>query len=186
MGEHDGTVARRLTLTISRNRRGNRSRMSLARDALLRGVACYHRVMTRRAFILIALVLAAWRPAQAQAQQPLPSLSVREAHEAAKAGKLVLVDIRTPEEWADTGVPEGAIRLDMTGSAFEVRLAALKLDHPGKPIALICRTGNRSAEMQKKLAPRGWRELVNVRGGLLGNPGDKGWLAEGLPVATYP
>jgi rhodanese-related sulfurtransferase len=114
------------------------------------------------------------------------TISARDAYDAAKAGKLVLVDIRTPEEWADTGVPEGAIKLDMTGSAFEVRLAALKLDHPGKPIALICRTGNRTSTLQKTLAARGWKELVDVRGGLLGNPRDKGWLAEGLPVTSYP
>lgn len=140
--------------------------------------------MDRRSFLLSLATMAVIGPARAQSA--LPSLSVREAHEAAKAGKLVLVDIRTPEEWADTGVPDGAIRLDMTGSAFEVRLAALKLDHPGKPIALICRTGNRTSTLQKTLAARGWKELVDVRGGLLGNPRDKGWLAEGLPVTSYP
>ncbi|KRE23836.1 hypothetical protein ASE66_00755 [Bosea sp. Root483D1] len=140
--------------------------------------------MNRRAFLLLAATCSL--PRHAEAQTPLPSLSVRETHEAVKAGKLVLVDIRTSEEWADTGVPEGAIKLDMTGSAFEVRLAALKLDHPGKPIALICRTGNRTSTLQKKLAGRGWTNLIDVRGGLLGNPKDKGWLAEGLPVTTYP
>ena len=87
----------------------------------------YRSGMNRRALLLLATLCSL--PVRAEAQTPLPWLSVREAHEAAKAGKLVLVDIRTPEEWADTGVPEGAIKLDMTGSAFEVRLAALKLDH---------------------------------------------------------
>ena len=140
--------------------------------------------MLRRSLLLSLATLTFAGPVRAQT--PLPWLSVREAHEAARAGKLVLVDIRTPEEWTDTGVPEGAIRLDMTGSAFEVRLAALKLDHPGKPIALICRTGNRTSTVQKTLAVRGWKELVDVRGGLLGNPKDKGWLAEGLPVTSYP
>ncbi|RXT52867.1 hypothetical protein B6S44_19170 [Bosea sp. Tri-44] len=140
--------------------------------------------MNRRAFLLLATLCSL--PARAEAQAALPSLSVSEAHEAARAGKIVLVDIRTPEEWTDTGVPEGAIKLDMTGSGFEVRLAALKLDYPGKPIALICRTASRTSTLQKKLAARGWRELVNVRGGLLGNPSDKGWLAEGLPVTPYP
>lgn len=140
--------------------------------------------MNRRALLLLATLCSL--PVRAEAQTPLPSLSVREAHEAAKAGKLVLVDIRTPEEWADTGLPEGAIKLDMTGSAFEVRLAALKLDHPGKPIALICRTGSRTSTLQKKFVRRGWTNLIDVRGGLLGNPRDKGWLAEGLPVTSYP
>ncbi|HEV2509458.1 rhodanese-like domain-containing protein [Bosea sp. (in: a-proteobacteria)] len=138
--------------------------------------------MNRRALLLLAALFSL--SVRAEAQTALPSLSVSEAHEAAKAGKLVLVDIRTPDEWADTGVPEGAIKLDMTGSAFEVRLAALKLDHPGKPIALICRTGNRTSTLQKTLAGRGWTNLVDVRGGLLGNPRDKGWLAEGLPVTV--
>ena len=138
--------------------------------------------MNRRALLLLAALFSL--SVRAEAQTALPSLSVSEAHEAAKAGKLVLVDIRTPDEWADTGVPEGAIKLDMTGSAFEVRLAALKLDYPGKPIALICRTGNRTSTLQKTLAGRGWTNLVDVRGGLLGNPRDKGWLAEGLPVTV--
>lgn len=140
--------------------------------------------MLRRSFLLLLTSSVAIGPAAAQ--QPLPSLSVREAHEGARAGKLLLVDIRTPEEWADTGVPKGAVRLDMTGSGFEVRLAALKLDHPGKPIALICRTGNRTAALQRTLAARGWKDLVDVRSGLLGTPKDKGWLAEGLPVMSYP
>ncbi len=139
--------------------------------------------MRRRIFILGTLSAVVFGRAQAQS---LRSLSVREAHEGARAGRILLVDIRTPEEWADTGVPEGAVKLDMTGSGFEVRLAALKLDHPGKPIALICRTGNRTATLQRTLAARGWKDLVDVRGGLLGTPKDKGWLAEGLPVASYP
>lgn len=138
--------------------------------------------MKRRAFLAAAAL--ALLPTLGRAQAPVPSLSVREAHEAAKAGRLVLVDIRTPEEWADTGVPEGAIRLDMEGSGFEARLAGVKLDHPGKTIALICRTGNRSSSLQRKLAGRGWRDVVDVRGGLLGTPKDKGWLSESLPVTT--
>jgi rhodanese-related sulfurtransferase len=136
--------------------------------------------MRRRTVILG--ILATLALGRAQAQQVLPSLTVREAHDGVKAGKIVLVDIRTPEEWADTGVPQGAVRLDMTGSAFEVRLAALRLENPGKPIALICRTGSRTSTLQRKLAGRGWRDLVDVRGGMLGTPKDKGWLAEKLPV----
>ena len=139
--------------------------------------------MKRRAFLAVAALLALPVPGWAQAPS---SLSVREAHEAAKAGRLVLVDIRTPEEWADTGVPQGAVRLDMEGGGFEARLAGVKLDHPGKTIALICRTGNRSSSLQRKLAGRGWRDVVDVRGGLLGTPRDKGWLAQGLPVKAYP
>ena len=109
-------------------------------------------------------------------------LPAREAFEATQAGQLLLVDIRTPAEWADTGLPQGAIALDLDAPAFDVRLAALRLDHPGKRIALIDRTGAQAAATVQKLAGRGWRDLAAVRGGMLG-PG--GWLAEGLPVKAY-
>ncbi|WP_332699893.1 rhodanese-like domain-containing protein [Bosea sp. (in: a-proteobacteria)] len=140
--------------------------------------------MNRRAFLMLTGFC--MLPLSGQAQEPRRSLSVREAHDAVQAGRLILVDIRTPEEWTDTGVPQGAVRLDMEGGGFEARLAGLKLDHPGKPIALICRTGNRSSTLQRKLAGRGWKDLIDVRGGLLGTPKEKGWLAEGLPVKAYP
>jgi rhodanese-related sulfurtransferase len=134
--------------------------------------------MNRRHFLFAALLAAT----PAFSQQAPQSLSVREAHAATKAGKVLLVDIRRPEEWADTGVPEGAIRLDMTSGAFEARLASLKAENPGKPIALICRTANRTRTVQEQLTARGWQGLVNVRGGMLGDGREAGWLAEKLPL----
>jgi rhodanese-related sulfurtransferase len=118
----------------------------------------------------------------AAAQDARPTVSVREAHERAGKREAVLVDIRTPEEWRDTGVPDGAIRLDMTSPAFEARLAALRAENPGKPIILICRTANRSRRVQEALLARGWRDIIDTRGGLLGDGRNKGWLDEGLPV----
>jgi rhodanese-related sulfurtransferase len=115
----------------------------------------------------------------ASAQTIASPLPAREAHDGLRAGRLVLIDIRTPTEWADTGVPAGALRLDAESDGFEVRLAGIRLDYPGKRIALIDRAGGLAASVQAKLAARGWRDLVIVRGGLLG-PG--GWLAEKLPV----
>ncbi len=122
-------------------------------------------------------------PASFVLGQGAQALSAREAHDAARAGTLLLLDIRTPDEWRDTGLPQGAIALDAETPGFEVRLAGLRLDHPGKRIALIDRSGGLSSSLRNKLGGRGWREIVAVRGGMLG-PG--GWLAEGLPVVAYP
>ncbi len=133
--------------------------------------------MLRRAFIPFALLSPVFAFAQERAV-----LSVREAHERARAGAILLVDIRTPEEWADTGVAEGARRLDMTHPAFEARLAALRAENPGKPIALICRTASRSRRVQQALGARGWRDVLDVRGGMLGDGVSRGWLDEGLPL----
>ena len=121
-------------------------------------------------------------PASFVLAQGAPSLSARKAREAASAGRLLFVDIRTPDEWRDTGLAEGAVALSIDGPAFEVRIAGLRLDHPGKRIVLIDRTGAQAAATVQKLAGRGWRDLVALRGGMLG-PG--GWLAEKLPVTDY-
>ncbi len=110
-------------------------------------------------------------------------MSVREAHERTRAQSVILVDIRRPEEWADTGVAEGAIKLDMTSPVFEARLAGLRAENPGKPIAIICRTANRTRHVQDVLGKRGWTNIVDVRGGMLGDGRNKGWLDEGLPVS---
>ncbi|WP_377839524.1 rhodanese-like domain-containing protein [Bosea sp. UC22_33] len=115
--------------------------------------------------------------------QSAPVLSPRETYEAAQAKRILLVDIRGAQESADTGLPQGALALDFDAPAFEVRIAGLRLDNPGKRIALIDRTGAQAVAVVQKLAGRGWRDLAAVRGGMLG-PG--GWLAEKLPVTAYP
>lgn len=135
--------------------------------------------LTRRVLLAGSLVL----PATFVFGQSVATLSPREAHEAAQAGRILLVDIRSAVEWADTGLPQGAMPLDADAPAFEVRIAGLRLDHPGKRIALIDRTGAQAVAVAQKLAGRGWRDLVAVRGGVLG-PG--GWLTDKLPMTIHP
>lgn len=115
--------------------------------------------------------------------QSVATLSPRDAYEASRAQKVLLVDIRGAQEWTDTGLPQGALPLDADAPAFEVRIAGLRLDSPGKRIVLIDRTGAQAVAVAQKLAGRGWRDLAAVRGGVLG-PG--GWLSEKLPVSAYP
>jgi rhodanese-related sulfurtransferase len=135
--------------------------------------------MDRRIFLLTSLFA---MPAIAQTAADRATMSVREAHERNKVGAVILVDIRRPDEWADTGVAEGAIKLDMTSPVFEARLAGLRAENPGKPIAIICRTANRTRHVQEVLGKRGWTNIVDVRGGMLGDGRNKGWLDEGLPL----
>ncbi len=141
---------------------------------------------TRRHLLALgagALALA-MSPAGALAQQDMPvaKMTTREAHDAAQAGEIILVDIRTPEEWRETGIGEGAIALDMRTDDFVKRLVDLRIKYPDTPIALICRTGNRSQFATSALAGQGFPGLVDVVGGMAGSRKGKGWLAEGLPV----
>jgi rhodanese-related sulfurtransferase len=115
-------------------------------------------------------------------------LSAAEAYAAAEAGQVVLIDIRTPEEWRQTGVAKGATRIDMLhpggprGFADEVLRRVGGDKHA--PIALICRTGNRTTQVQKALEAIGFTRIYNVREGMLGSPAGPGWVKRGLPVES--
>ena len=45
-------------------------------------------------------------------------LTPQEAQAAAKDGRILLVDIRRPDEWQKTGVPEGAVPIDLRRDDF--------------------------------------------------------------------
>lgn len=135
----------------------------------------------RRPLLLGVALLAAAALATADAE-----LGPVAAHEQAQAGKLTLIDIRTPAEWRDTGVPEGAIRIEMKnpagpGGFAEEVLAQVKGDRDA-PIALICRSGNRSGRMQQALAAMGFTHVYSVDEGMGGSLLGPGWIRRGLPV----
>lgn len=114
------------------------------------------------------------------------TLSAPEAWEAAQAGKLTIIDIRTPPEWKQTRVVQGALLIDMlhpqgpTGFENEV-LRQVKGDR-NAPIALICRTGNRTGQVLRYLRSRGFNNAVHIPEGMAGSSAGPGWLARQLPV----
>jgi rhodanese-related sulfurtransferase len=136
--------------------------------------------MTRFTRILAISMALAALPAQAQ------EMSAPEAYEAVRAGKLTLIDIRTPPEWKETGIAEGAALINMihpqgaAGFLNEV-LAKVGGDRTA-PIALICRTGNRTTQVHRFLKAQGFTQVYNVREGMAGSGAGPGWLARRLPV----
>ena len=117
----------------------------------------------------------------------VPALAVTDinpADAAAKveSGEIVLIDIRTPPEWAQTGVAAPAHALDMTNPKFLVDLQALLAANPGKAPAFICRTGNRTTYPQQALQEMGFSNVYNVKEGMAGSGAGPGWVQRGLPV----
>ena len=111
------------------------------------------------------------------------TLSAKEAYKKAKTGEIILVDVRTPGEWAQTGVGEGAIGIDMQGGQeFINSLMQLRQLYPEKPIALICRTGNRSSAVFDYLKSQGASGFMDVTEGMAGGPNGRGWIPRGLPT----
>lgn len=130
--------------------------------------------------VLAALLLAA-NPVWAE-----PDISAPEALAAAQAGKLKLIDIRSPAEWRETGVAPGSGKVDFYKGPQTVAEYILRETGGDKnaPIALICRTGNRTTTAQKYLQGIGFTQVYNVREGMKGSAAGPGWLKRGLPVES--
>ena len=112
------------------------------------------------------------------------ALTPVEAHAAAASGTVLLIDIRQPEEWLQTGIGEHAIALDMRREDFADALLAEAAGDAARPIALICARGVRSRRLSKNLSAAGFSRVVDVPEGMLGSGAGPGWLTRGLPVVA--
>jgi rhodanese-related sulfurtransferase len=129
--------------------------------------------------LLIALSLLLASPLAAK-----EILSAPEAHHAATQGQMLLVDIRTPREWQQTGVAADALRIDYARGINYLASELLKAVDGNKshPILLICRTGNRTARAQAQLKALGFSQIYHVKEGMAGSSAGPGWIARGLPI----
>jgi rhodanese-related sulfurtransferase len=109
-------------------------------------------------------------------------LSVADAHQAAAAGAITLVDIRRPDEWAATGIGAGAVPIDMRRGDFIDVLLAQTGGQTDAPVALICARGVRSARMSARLKAAGFTQIIDVPEGMLGSGAGTGWINSGLPI----
>lgn len=120
------------------------------------------------------------------AQESGPSVAAPDAWSQAQAGQLTLIDIRRPDEWKQTGVAKGALEINMAhpqGAAGFVKQVEAELGgDKHAPVGLICRTGNRTTQMQKVLTDAGFTNVVNIKEGMAGSGAGPGWLARGLPT----
>jgi rhodanese-related sulfurtransferase len=117
-------------------------------------------------------------------------LSADEAARRAKSGEIMVIDVRSPAEWRQTGTARGATRVtihdaDGTDGFLRQMVAAVGGDRD-RPIALICARGNRSTRARDFLTRSGFTNVHNIVEGMLGNRTDPGWIARGLPVAPCP
>jgi len=85
----------------------------------------------------------------------------------------LLLDVRTPEEFAD-GHIEGAVRVDSVGEALQ----RLRLQPAGVSVVLYCSVGQRSSALADRLLARGTRSIYNLEGSVFE------WANEGLPVVA--
>ncbi len=114
-------------------------------------------------------------------------LSPEEALARQQAGALVIVDVRTPPEWKQTGLPAGAVGLALQAPDLKPRPGfpadmEVLLGAKDRPVALICRTGGRSSFAARWLESLGFSRVYNIAEGVAGGPNGPGWLRRGLPT----
>ena len=144
---------------------------------------------TRRRFLFgggVAVVAAgafAARWYNISAETGATALNVADAYAAAQGGEIVLVDVRRPDDWARTGVGQGAVPIDMRRPDFVAAVSEALSGDRSRPVALICARGVRSRRMSEALADAGFTQVLDVPEGMLGSGAGPGWLRSGLPVA---
>ncbi|EAK0810799.1 rhodanese-like domain-containing protein [Campylobacter lari] len=79
-----------------------------------------------------------------------------------------VIDIRKPSEWAQTGTIKNAIKISFyneDGSINKNFVEEIKKISSNKPIAIVCRSGARSAKASALLDQNGI-EVANLKGGM--------------------
>ncbi|HHP0338303.1 TPA: rhodanese-like domain-containing protein [Campylobacter lari subsp. concheus] len=79
-----------------------------------------------------------------------------------------VIDVRKPSEWAQTGTIKNAIKISFyneDGSVNKNFIEEIKKISSSKPIAIVCRSGLRSAKASALLDQNGI-EVTNLKGGM--------------------
>ena len=95
-------------------------------------------------------------------------LAVNDFEKAIQSGPLQLIDVRTPAEYKE-GYIKGAVNADWQNEQqFTAKVNELD---KAKPVYVYCLSGVRSGKAAEWLAANGFKEIINLEGGI------KAWKA---------
>lgn len=103
------------------------------------------------------------------------TVDVAEFAKAVADTSYVVLDVRTPAEHSEGHIPGTHLNIDVLEDNYTEN--ALKVIPKDKPVALYCRSGNRSKNAARILTENGYQVLE------LGT-GFRGWVAAGKKVET--
>ena len=104
----------------------------------------------------------------------MQTIDVRELAREQGNGEVDLIDVRMPTEYREVHA-EGAVNIPLD-SLDPKEVAETLVNGLGKPIYVICKSGNRSTKATQKFLDAGVNNVVNVDGGTTA------WIDAGLPV----
>lgn len=127
---------------------------------------------TRRTIFLIVMTMCIMHAAGCNSNEKVISVSASEFEKEINVGSVQLVDVRTPEEFAD-GHIAGALNINVKSDDF--RQKAEKALSKDSVVLVYCRSGRRSLDAAKILTELGYK-VINLKGGIIE------WREAGLPV----
>lgn len=83
-----------------------------------------------------------------------------EAKKLIDENKVEVIDVRTPEEYAEGHIPEASL---LPLQELEARISELNKD---TPYLLVCRSGNRSSQAAQILINNGFTNVYNLQTGM--------------------
>ena len=99
------------------------------------------------------------------------NLNVKEFAETIAQEGVTILDVRTPEEFAE-GFIEAARNIDFYRDDFEIEINSLDKD---SSYALYCRSGKRSGRAAEMMQNAGFLSVFNLDGGMID------WANAGMP-----
>ncbi|QQR86686.1 MAG: rhodanese-like domain-containing protein [Flavobacteriales bacterium] len=108
--------------------------------------------------LAVALVIAS----AGCAAQPAGTIGAAALQAELRTDTVQLIDVRTPDEWS-RGHIEGAVHIDWFSDEFKAQVE--KLDK-NAPVRLYCAAGGRSEEAREMLRGMGFRDVLDLDGGI--------------------
>lgn len=103
----------------------------------------------------------------------------------------VVVDVRTVEEWAQSGIIGGSSTVTYFDNSFRAmkepfmaKIRQLTGGDKTKEIVVVCRTGQRSKLVSGVLEREGFKKVYNLKDGVMGWAGERRALARYDTVKT--
>ena len=129
-------------------------------------------------------------PAQEAAKEGsavVEKISAQEAHDVMTSDKTVVLDVRTPEEYAAGHIVNARL---LPLDTIDAETAAAVAPDKDEPVLVYCRSGVRSAEAARLLSQLGYRQVYDF-GGIIDWPydtveGDAPTVQSGLSEGQLP
>lgn len=124
---------------------------------------------------------------EGEGSDAIEKISADTAHDMMASNEVVVLDVRTPEEYAEKHIVNARL---LTLDTIDADTAAAVAPDKAEPVLVYCRSGVRSAEAAAKLAALGYQQVYDF-GGIMDWPygtveGDEVVAESGLDADQLP